>query len=92
MKIRERIIYKNTTIRSLNLYDMFVLKSREKIYMYVMSASGGPRYLELKDGVWKDSMIAFNIDEQVSIINVEELEYSKMVHLHYDIDIEDEQI
>lgn len=77
MKIRERIVYKNTTIRSLNFYDMFVLTSPEKIYMYVMWASGGPRYLELKNGIWEDSMIAFNINEQISIIQVEELEYSK---------------
>lgn len=57
---------------------MFVLAVPKKIYMYVMSASGGPRYLELEDGVWKESMVcSFDINEQISIINVEELEYSK---------------
>lgn len=77
MKIRERIQYKTTTVANLRPYDMFVLTSCEKIYMYVMKNISGPKYLELKDGIWKDSVIAFNINEQISIIQVEELEYSK---------------
>lgn len=76
MKIRESFKYSDTTIASLKPYDMFVLTSPRIIYMYIMSNSG-PKYLALDNGAWKDSGIIFNITEQVSIINIEEVLYIK---------------
>jgi hypothetical protein len=62
---------------------MFVLSSpHEKadtfkiIYMYIMTYTG-PKYLELSNGTWKDSNVIFSAVEQVSIISIEDLVYSK---------------
>ena len=77
MKIRESIIIKTTTIANLKPYDMFVLASPRVVYMYIMTYNG-PKYLELDNGVWKDSMLAFNINENISIVRIEELEYTKV--------------
>lgn len=77
MKIRESIKFKTTTIASLKPYDMFVLTSPRVVYMYIMTYNG-PKYLELDNGTWKDSMLAFNINENISIIKIEELEYTKV--------------
>lgn len=77
MKIRESIKLKITTISNLKPYDMFVLASPRVVYMYIMTYHG-PKYLELDNGVWKDSMIAFNIQENISIVKIEELEYTKV--------------
>ena len=56
---------------------MFVLASPKVVYMYIMTYHG-PKYLELDNGTWKDSMIAFNIQENISIVRIEELEYTKV--------------
>ena len=77
MKIRESIKFKTTTVANLKPYDMFVLASPKVVYMYIMTYHG-PKYLELDNGTWKDSMIAFNIQENISIVKIEELEYTKV--------------
>jgi hypothetical protein len=77
MKIREIVNYNTTTIAHLQPYDMFILTSPRKIYMYIMTLNHGPKYLELVDGCWKDTGLAFHINEPVSIIEVETLEYKK---------------
>lgn len=76
MKISECITFKTTTIASLKQYDMFVLSSPKVIYMYIMTYTG-PKYLELSNGTWKDSNVIFSVVEQVSIISIEDLVYSK---------------
>lgn len=76
MKISECITFKTNTIASLKQYDMFVLASPKVIYMYIMTYTG-PKYLELSNGTWKDSNVIFSVAEQVSIISIEDLVYSK---------------
>ena len=50
--------------------------SPKVIYMYIMTYTG-PKYLELSNGTWKDSNVIFSVVEQVSIISIEDLVYSK---------------
>lgn len=80
MKIRENFYFENTTLANLKPYDMFVLNypSPNKVYMYIMTVNRGPKYLELIDGHWQDSNVAFSIHEPISIIKVETLEYKKV--------------
>lgn len=77
MKTREIITYNTTTIAHLQPYDMFTPVAPKKIYMYIMTLNHGPKYLELVDGRWKDTRVAFHISEPISIIEVETLEYKK---------------
>lgn len=77
MKIREIVNYNTATIAHLQPYDMFILTSPKKIYMYIMTLNHGPKYLELVEGRWKDSKVAFHTSEPISIIEVETLEYKK---------------
>lgn len=77
MKIREIVDYNTATIEHLQPYDMFILTSSKTIYMYITSLRSGPKYLELVDGRWKDTRVAFHISEPISIIEVETLEYKK---------------
>ena len=47
--------------------------------MYIMTVQiWGQKYLELIDGHWQDSNVAFNIHDSISIIKVETLEYKKV--------------
>ena len=60
---------------------MFVLNYPipSKVYMYIMTVQiWGQKYLELIDGHWQDSNVAFNIHDSISIIKVETLEYKKV--------------
>lgn len=77
MKIKEIVNYDTKKITDLKSGDMFIITSPTKIYMYIETLYHGSIYLELVDGCWKDTGIAFHTNEPISIIEIETLEYKK---------------